>query len=68
MPIDAKDPVGSTMSEFKSGNLHSGKRGPVVKSRKQAIAIGLSEKRRIDKSPKPKRIGSAGIGRGSSGR
>lgn len=32
------------MNEFKSGKLHSGsKKGPVVKSRKQAVAIGLSE-------------------------
>lgn len=32
------------MHKFKHGSLHSGsKRGPVVKSRKQAIAIGLSE-------------------------
>lgn len=32
------------MSEFKHGELHSGsKHGPVVRSRKQAIAIMLSE-------------------------
>ena len=31
------------MKEFKSGTLHSGKKGPVVKSKKQAIAIALSE-------------------------
>lgn len=30
------------MREFKSGGLHSGKGGPVVKNRKQAIAIALS--------------------------
>ena len=36
-----------TMSEYKKGTLHSGsKRGPVVKSRKQAIAIGMSEQRK----------------------
>lgn len=35
--------VGKVMHEFKTGTLHSGKKGPVVKSRKQAIAIGLSE-------------------------
>jgi hypothetical protein len=36
-----------TMEEFKRGLLRSGsKRGPVVKNRKQAIAIGLSEKRK----------------------
>ena len=35
--------VGKVMHEFKTGTLHSGKGGPVVKSRKQAIAISLSE-------------------------
>jgi hypothetical protein len=42
-----KDKVEKVMHEFKEGELHSGKRGPgkgpVVKSRKQAIAIALSE-------------------------
>jgi hypothetical protein len=38
------------MSEYKHGTLHSGsKSGPKVKSRKQAIAIGLSEKRKASK-------------------
>ena len=31
------------MHEFKTGTLHSGKKGPVVKSKKQAIAIAMSE-------------------------
>lgn len=36
-----------TMHEYKEGKLHSGsKKGPKVKSRKQAIAIGLSEARK----------------------
>lgn len=36
--------VGKVMKEFKSGKLHSGsKRGPLVTSRKQAIAIAMSE-------------------------
>ena len=35
--------VGKVMKEFKAGTLHSGKGGPVVKSRKQAIAIAMSE-------------------------
>lgn len=38
--------VKATMHEFKSGGLHSGKGGPVVKKRKQAVAIALSMKRR----------------------
>jgi len=35
--------VAKVMREYKAGTLHSGKRGPVVKSRKQAVAIALSE-------------------------
>lgn len=36
--------IQKVMREFKSGKLHTGsKKGPVVKSRKQAIAIALSE-------------------------
>ena len=35
--------VGKVMHEYKAGTLHSGKGGPVVKSRKQAIAIAMSE-------------------------
>lgn len=36
--------VEKVMKEYKKGKLHSGsKKGPKVKSRKQAIAIALSE-------------------------
>ena len=35
--------VGKVMREFKSGKLHSGKSGKIVKNPKQAIAITLSE-------------------------
>jgi hypothetical protein len=36
--------VKKVMKEFKSGTLHSGsKKGPKVTSKKQAIAIALSE-------------------------
>ena len=36
--------VGRVMREYKEGTLHSGsKKGPEVTSRKQAIAIALSE-------------------------
>jgi Family of unknown function (DUF6496) len=35
--------VGKVLREFKSGTLHSGKGGPVVKNPKQALAIALSE-------------------------
>ena len=35
--------VSKVMKEFKAGTLHSGKKGPVVKSKAQGIAIALSE-------------------------
>jgi hypothetical protein len=36
--------VGKVMKEYKAGKLHSGsKKGPVVNSQKQAVAIALSE-------------------------
>lgn len=45
-----KDKVQKVMHEFKSGQLHSGsKKGPKVSSRKQAIAIALSEQKRAKK-------------------
>ena len=38
------------MHEFKHGELHSGsKKGPEVTSRKQAVAIALSEGRKAQK-------------------
>ncbi len=40
----AQKKVGKVMDEYKAGKLHSGsKKGPVVNSRDQAIAIALSE-------------------------
>ena len=42
-PTKAQKKVGKVMHEFKTGTLHSGKKGPVVKNKKQAIAIALSE-------------------------
>lgn len=39
--------IKKVMKEFKEGSLHSGsKKGPMVKSKKQAIAIALSEARK----------------------
>ena len=35
--------IGKVMGEYKDKDLHSGKGGKIVKSRKQAIAIALSE-------------------------
>jgi len=34
--------IKTVMGEFGKGTLHSGKGGPVVKNRKQAIAIAIS--------------------------
>jgi ribosomal protein L21E len=42
--------VGTVMREFKKGELHSGKKGPVVKNPKQAVAIALSEARKVKKA------------------
>lgn len=42
-PTRAQKKVRKVMREYKSGTLHSGKGGPVVRSRKQAVAIAMSE-------------------------
>ena len=42
----SKRKVKRAMHEYKRGKLKSGRSGRKVKSRKQAIAIGLSEARR----------------------
>jgi hypothetical protein len=48
--------VGKTMKERKQGTLRSGSSNKRVTSRKQAIAIGLSEARRAGKKvPAPKK-------------
>lgn len=39
----AQKKVGKVMHEFKTGKLHSGGTGKVIKNPKQAIAIALSE-------------------------
>jgi hypothetical protein len=50
----AQDKVEKVMHEYKRGKLKSGRNGKRVTSRKQAIAIGLSEARkRGAKVPKP---------------
>lgn len=41
----AEKEVEKEMHEYKKGEAHSGKSGQKVKSRKQAIAIGLSKAR-----------------------
>ena len=47
--------VKQAMHERKRGTLKSGRSGKKVKSRKQAIAIGLSEARRKGAKVPPKR-------------
>ena len=47
--------VQKVMKERKAGTLRSGRSGKKVKSRKQAIAIGLSEARRAGQKVPKKR-------------
>jgi hypothetical protein len=55
----AEDKVKRAMHERKEGTLRSGSTGKKVTSRKQAIAIGLSEARRAGGKVLPKRSGAA---------
>jgi hypothetical protein len=54
---DASDKVERAMQERKRGTLKSGRSGKKVTSRKQAIAIGLSEARREGKKVPKKKTG-----------
>ena len=54
----ASKKVEKVMRERKKGTLRSGGSGKKVKSRKQAIAIGLSEARRSGAKVPKKRAGS----------
>jgi hypothetical protein len=51
--------MSTVMREFKAGTLNTGKpgpgKGPKVKSRKQAIAIGLSEKAKASRPGRKKK-------------
>ena len=58
----ASKDVKSAMKRRKKGTLRSGRSGKKVKSRKQAIAIGLSEARK-----KGKKVPKKKTGRKSSG-
>ena len=60
-PIKGHGKVEKVMDEYKAGKLHTGKPGPgkgkTVTSKKQAVAIALSEQRKKDaakKKPKKK--------------
>jgi ribosomal protein L21E len=45
----ANSKIATVMGEFKRGTLHSGKGGPVVKTRDQAVAIAISEAKKKGK-------------------
>jgi hypothetical protein len=51
----ASKDVKSAMRRRKKGTLKSGRSGKTVKSKKQAIAIGLAEARRKGKKVAPKK-------------
>lgn len=44
--------IKTVMGEYGRGTLHSGKGGPVVKSRKQAIAIAISSASKLKRRKK----------------
>lgn len=51
-----REKVKKVMHEWKEGKLHSGsKKGPRVKNQKQAVAIALSEARKMGAKIKKKR-------------
>ncbi|HVI69431.1 MAG TPA: DUF6496 domain-containing protein [Magnetospirillaceae bacterium] len=51
----AEAKISKTLHEFKEGDLHMGKSGKKVKSRKQAVAIAIDKARRTGlKVPKKK--------------
>jgi hypothetical protein len=55
-PTKAEKKISKVMGEYKAGTLQSGKpgpgKGPKVKSRKQAVAIALSEAGKARKGKK----------------
>ena len=56
----ASEKVARAMRERKQGTLRSGRSGKRVTSRKQAIAIGLSEARRAGAKVPPRRSSRGG--------
>ena len=64
----ASEKVKKTMHERKQGTLRSGRSGKKVKSKKQAIAIGLSEAREKGAKVPRKKTGRKSGGRKTGGR
>ena len=64
----ASEKVERSMHEMKRGKLRSGRSKRKVKSRKQAIAIGLSEARRAGGKVPPKKAGRKKAGKRKAGR
>jgi hypothetical protein len=64
----AQSKVRRAMHERKQGTLRSGRSGRKVKSRKQAIAIGLSEARRAGAKVPRKKTGRKKSARKTTGR
>jgi hypothetical protein len=61
----ASEKVEKAMHERKQGTLKSGRSGKTVKSRKQAIAIGLSEARQAGAKVPAKKTGARKTARAS---
>ena len=51
----SKGKIEKVMKEWKSGELNVGKSTKKVTSKKQAVAIAISEQRRVDKGKKKKK-------------
>ena len=63
----ASEKVGRALHEEKRGELKSGRSGKTVKSRAQAVAIGLSEARKAGAKVPPKKSSSKASSKSSSG-